>query len=193
MNIYETLKKLRFIKPDVDYSSRSRNIIVTMRPDILRPRVTLWQFVMQNVQLGSTIALTGLLLVLGFGGFSVWKSFSPFGINSLDPTNLRAEADAIRDMEVALQSVQYIQSANPETPKLSLKDVQPKSAPTENDQAPDAAGLSALSAPASQSRIAESPDQATSTEAEAAASSAPIEQDFSTTTVDSVLDLLIEQ
>jgi hypothetical protein len=186
MNIYETLKKLTFIKPDKDYSKRSRSVILSMLQDMPRPRVTLWQFVMQNVQLGSAIALTGLLLLLGFGGFSAWKAFSPFGINSLDPANLRAEADAVKDIEVALNSVQYVQPTDSATPKLSLKNVKPKAtAPT------------TLSAPTQTATLRATPTETTSTQSESEISSTSastsINEDFSTTTVDSALDLLIEQ
>lgn len=106
MDILKHLKNLKTIMPDEGYSKRSRLLIVGDESG--RERFTLKQFLIHNFQIGSAIALTSILLFLGFGGFSAWKLLSPFGLASLDPTNLRAEADAIRDMQVALQDVQYV-------------------------------------------------------------------------------------
>ncbi len=187
MNIYETLKNLRFIKPDEGYSARSRNVITSMIQDTPRPRITLWQFVLQNIQLGSAIALTGLLLLLGFGGFSAWKSFSPFGINSLDPANLRAEADAVKDIEVALNSVEYMQpTATSQSP--TFRSAQPiaqtkKSAPTASSSAKEEPTATMLAAPNAGNESDTSTSTAISSSSEAAAS---------ITTVDEALDLLIE-
>jgi hypothetical protein len=62
---------------------------------------------MHNVQIGSAIALTALLFVVGFGGFSAWKALSPFRLASLDVANLRAEAEAVSDIQVRLDGVAY--------------------------------------------------------------------------------------
>lgn len=168
MNIERRLKQLKKILPSREYAARSRAFILGVAQEALRPRLTVWQFVMQNLQIGSAIALTGLLLLLGFGGFSAWKFLSPLGVASLDPANLRAEAEAVRDFQVALNSIQYIPPAPSASPaeRMSLKNGAP-------------------------AREAASLQNATSTE-NISSPETPASDAFSTTTVNAALDFLLE-
>lgn len=99
------LKKLKEISPDAAYTKRSRHAILETLP-ALRPWQSPWQIFMHSLQFGSAIALAGVLLVLVLGGFSTWRFLSPFGLASLDPGSLRAEAEAI-DAQLHLASVSY--------------------------------------------------------------------------------------
>ena len=103
------LQQLRQIMPDDGYARRSRMQIIGF-PVERRTRLTPWSFVMHNLQIGSAIALVALLLIVGFGGFSGWKLLSPFRIASLDVANLRAEAEAISDIQVRLDGVAYTEA-----------------------------------------------------------------------------------
>ncbi len=95
MELHEALKKLKEIKPDHEYAARSRNLLLrNYETRIARP-ANAWQFILQNLQAGSVMALAGILLLLVAGGFSNWTFLSPLGLSSLDPSSLRAEADAI--------------------------------------------------------------------------------------------------
>jgi len=65
------------------------------------------------------MALAGLLLLLLFGGFSALRFLSPLP-QSLDPTTLKAEAQAI-DIQIQLAALSYTQSSstNESTPAVS--------------------------------------------------------------------------
>lgn len=108
MKLHDALRQLKKITPDEGYSRRSLMRIVGM-PVEPRPRLASWSFFMHHLQIGSAIALTSLLLIVGFGGFSAWKLLSPFHIASLDVVNLEAEAEAINDIQVRLLGVTYVE------------------------------------------------------------------------------------
>jgi hypothetical protein len=90
-----------------------------------RPRVSLVGipgFLARSLEMGSAVVLTGLLLFLIVGGFSIWNTFSPFKLTSLDPTSLRAEAQAI-DIQIRLTDIAYadpIPFERTTTPPLAL-------------------------------------------------------------------------
>lgn len=100
MNSLDILKKLKEIAPERYYMERSRTQILTTE----RPRkLSAWKVLVESLEAGSAMVLAGALLVLIFGGFSGIK---PLNIASLNPTNLRAEADAI-DMQIQLTNISY--------------------------------------------------------------------------------------
>jgi hypothetical protein len=104
MKLIEILKQLKNIEPDPGYVRSSREVILESTPIV--PARTVWQVLAHSFQFGSAVALTGVLLVLVFGAFSTWKFLSPFQIASLDPSDLRAEAQAI-DVQIELAKIQY--------------------------------------------------------------------------------------
>ena len=106
MEIQEILKKFKQINPDVDYTKRSRSFIV-QTPFVIAPPITSpWRAFMQSLQFGSAIALVGASVILIVGGFSSWRSLSPFRIASLDIAALQAEAEAV-NMQVELTDINY--------------------------------------------------------------------------------------
>ncbi len=106
MEIQEILKKFKQINPDADYTKRSRSFIV-QTPFVVAPPITSpWRAFMQSLQFGSAIALVGATVILIVGGFSSWRSLSPFRIASLDIAALQAEAEAV-NMQVALTDINY--------------------------------------------------------------------------------------
>lgn len=109
MDILEILKMLRAIEPDHEYLKNSRRFIVGTPKQRMSPSLTLWQILAQSFQVGGTIVLAGLLLIMMFGGFSMGKFLTPFRISSLNPEGLRAEADAI-DIQIQLTDLDYPQN-----------------------------------------------------------------------------------
>lgn len=106
MEIQEILKKFKQINPDADYTKRSRSFIV-QTPFVVAPPITSpWRAFMQSLQFGSAIALVGATVILIVGGFSSWRSLSPFRIASLDIAALQAEAEAV-NMQVELTDINY--------------------------------------------------------------------------------------
>lgn len=98
------LKKLKEVSPDKAYTKRSRYAILETLP--AAGRQTPWQMLVHSLQFGSAVALAGVLLVLVLGGFSTWRFLSPFGLASLDPGSLKAEAEAI-EAQIHLANVTY--------------------------------------------------------------------------------------
>jgi hypothetical protein len=180
MNLFETLRQLKKIYPDNEYTRRVRQHILSSAQETAMPRLTLAQFLWQNLQLGSAIALTGLLLLLGFGGFSAWRFLSPYGLNSLDPANLRAEAGAVNDIQVALNSVQYLPLAT---------DTKPLPAAKNN---PTGSTMSLRAAPAPLSATQEGIGAAGEGSSASGTEDETPPPDFSSTTVDAALDYLMQ-
>ena len=110
MELTELLKKLKMIEPDREYKERSRRVLFAgYETNVARP-TTAWQFILQNLQAGSGIALAGILILLIAGSVAT-SSFSPVQLKSLDPVSLRAEADAI-DIQIQLTSIAYEPGVN---------------------------------------------------------------------------------
>jgi len=111
MDILTTLKKLRYVESDPQYRARSRRVLLAITPP--RPRREIfWGWIAGNIESGASLAMAGLCLFLIFAGFSLWKSFSPLGINRLDLAALRAEAQAI-DIQIQLAGLEYQGSTQP--------------------------------------------------------------------------------
>lgn len=100
MDSLDILKKLKEVAPDKYYAERSRaQILATEQPK----KLSVWRVMIESLEAGSAMVLAGALLVLIFGGFSGVKSLN---IASLNPVNLRAEAEAI-DMQIQLTNLSY--------------------------------------------------------------------------------------
>ncbi|TSC60592.1 MAG: hypothetical protein LiPW15_470 [Parcubacteria group bacterium LiPW_15] len=100
MNSLEILKKLKEIAPERYYAERSRaQILATEQPRRLSP----WKIFAESMEAGSAMVLAGALLILILGGFS---GINVLNIASLNPTSLKAEADAI-DMQIQLTDLSY--------------------------------------------------------------------------------------
>lgn len=113
MELQELLKQFKRIEPDAGYTRRSRSLIVEA-PLPERPLLSPWRIFTHSLQLGSAIALVGVLLILVLGGFSSWKFLSPFRLSSLDPSSLQAEAQAI-DVQIHLTDINYVEPGNQTT------------------------------------------------------------------------------
>ena len=118
MNLFDLLKKLKNIEADPQYVRSSRRMILGTLP-MARP-VSLGAFLLQSFQMGSTIALAGILLLLIVGGFSVGQLLTPFRLSSLNPKSLEAEAHAI-DIQIKLSDLNYQESTAAVAPQNAKK------------------------------------------------------------------------
>jgi hypothetical protein len=102
MHIEDLLKQLKTIEPDAHYALSSRSEILSHA----RTRRTGWRAVLVGViQSGSAIALTGIMILLLGGAFSL-RGFLARQGGFLDRQSLQAEAQAI-DIQIQLANVSY--------------------------------------------------------------------------------------
>lgn len=101
MEIEKLLRQLHKIEPDREYARNSKARILTAISPL--PRFTIRTFVAGVFRSGSVMAVTGLLLLLAIGGFSVSRLAGFF--SGLD-NSLYAEAQAI-DIQIHLADLQY--------------------------------------------------------------------------------------
>lgn len=113
MALHDLLKNLKSIQPDAEYARRSRHHILSSRAEIPR-RLSFRQIILQTIQTGPVLALAVVLILLIAGGASTSRYFSPLRLTSLDPTSLRAEADAI-DIQIQLTNIAYSEPTNETT------------------------------------------------------------------------------
>lgn len=102
MNPEDLLRHIRSLEADPSYVRRSRTLILEERS--YRPGV--WRALAQSFHFGASVALASIFLVVILGGFSAWRFLSPFRLDSLDVSGLRAEAQAI-DVQIQLADVTY--------------------------------------------------------------------------------------
>lgn len=103
MNILTILKQLKNIEPDREFSRKSRSLVLGRESE---KRLTLGEWILNNLGAAAALALASVLIFVIIGGFSNWKIFSPLKLSSLDPASLRAEAEAI-DIQIKLSNVGY--------------------------------------------------------------------------------------
>ena len=111
MDVIKILKKLKNIEPGKEFTETSRRLILNVAP---KPELGFWNILVKNLELGASLALAGLLIFLIVGGFSAWRIFSPMQISNIDPTALRAEAQAI-DIQIQLANLNYKTIAPPKS------------------------------------------------------------------------------
>lgn len=135
METTELLKKLKNIKPDPDYSRKSRVVILSndLKESHLpvlsfsfygEQRRTVKQIVTGVLHSGWSMALTAAFLLLAIGSFSALKILSPATTAVVDLTGLRAEAQAI-DAQIEFTNVVYSESISIEN-KTSTSSIIPR-------------------------------------------------------------------
>jgi len=123
METTELLKKLKTIKPDSDYSRKSRMVVLSHgstrstgsgRAELTinaENRLPVFSFSFRQIATGVlhsgwSIAMTAIFLLLAIGSFSVLKILSPATTAVVDLTGLKAEAQAI-DAQIELTNIEY--------------------------------------------------------------------------------------
>ncbi|MDO8664060.1 MAG: hypothetical protein Q7K44_00690 [Candidatus Liptonbacteria bacterium] len=156
MELIELLKKLKNIKPDSDYSRKSRLVILSHGSTQLtinkESRLPVFSFSFKQVATGVlrsgwAMALTAIFLFLTIGSFSVLKILSPATTAVVDLTGLKAEAQAI-DAQIELTNVVYNASVGIEnktsTSSIILRETKSPKAATKQAESgvkPNATGL----------------------------------------------------
>ena len=101
MNLLETLQNLKKIQPDPTFSENSRRAVLASLPmEPLSPR----RIFARSLAAAGSLVLAGALIFIIAGGLSATNLAPQF--SSIDPTALRAEAQAI-DTEINLLNVNY--------------------------------------------------------------------------------------
>ena len=134
METTELLKKLKNIKPDTDYSRKSRMVILSN--DLKESRLPVLSFSFRQIATGVlrsgwSMALTAVFLLLAIGSFSILKILTPATTAVVDITGLRAEAQAI-DARIELTNIVYNPSADIEnktsTSSITMPNAEPQKA-----------------------------------------------------------------
>lgn len=112
MDLLETLKQFKTIKPDETFTEKSKRAVLASFP-LESPGIMgifkTQRFIFRMVETGAALALAGFFVFLITGGFS-GSSISPVRFSAIDPQALRAEAQAI-DAQIELASLNYSEPA----------------------------------------------------------------------------------
>lgn len=94
------------IEPDKQSTERLRALIVGTQKPAGTKRISIWNVILKNIELGASFALAGVLIITILGGFSAWRFLSPLKLSNLDTTGLKAEAQAV-DIQIQLTDLNY--------------------------------------------------------------------------------------
>ncbi len=104
MNLFETLQELKKIQPDPAFSENSRRMVLMSTPkESLSPR----RVFARSLAVAGSLVMAGALIFIIVGGLSATNLAPQF--SSIDPTALRAEAQAI-DTQINLLNVDYTET-----------------------------------------------------------------------------------
>lgn len=118
MNLLETLQELKNVQPDPAFSENSRRMVLMSTPkEPLSPR----RIFARSLAVAGSLTMAGALIFIIAGGLSATNLAPQF--SSIDPTALRAEAQAI-DTQINLLNVNYTEiTASTEPVMLGIKKV----------------------------------------------------------------------
>ncbi len=107
MKLFDILKQFKSIAPDEQFAARTkRDVLASPQQEPLAVRGVFAVFRM--VETGVAVALAGLFILILTGGLGKGGSISPVQYSVIDPTDLRAEAQAI-DTQIKLADISYPQ------------------------------------------------------------------------------------
>lgn len=107
----DILKQFRQIQPDPKTALRSRALILQSETE-KAGWLSSWSFsriLIQGTEPMAAMVLAGLLLAVLVGGLPLGKFLTPLKMASLDPSSLKAEAQAI-DIQIQLAGLTYPES-----------------------------------------------------------------------------------
>ena len=112
MDLFETFKQFKIIKPDEAFTEKSKRAILASSP-LENPGVVgifkAQRFIFRILETGVALAFAGFFIVLITGGFS-GSAISPVQFSAIDSHALHAEAQAI-DAQIELASLNYSEPA----------------------------------------------------------------------------------
>ena len=114
MDLFDILKEFKKIQPEKNFTENSRRMILMHAPV---ERISARRFFARSVAVASSLVLAGALIFIIAGGLSMTKLAPKF--SSIDPTALRAEAQAI-DTQINLLNVNYAENAASTKPTLTI-------------------------------------------------------------------------
>lgn len=112
MDLEKLLKQFKTIEPDPSFARISKQTILGGGR---REARTAWRLLLEGLQFGGALTLAAALLVLLLGGISALRILRPPELSGLNPTSLRAEADAI-EFQIQLTDVIYRESGEVAAP-----------------------------------------------------------------------------
>ncbi len=171
MKLTDLLTQLKRIEPDANFARDSRGVILQLTP---YPAPASWpvraaRFLLENVQIASTLAVTSLAILLFVNGPAIVSTFSPLKFTSVDRSAITAEAEAV-DIQIQLTDLAYHEPTTP-TPTVSA-----------------AAKASTLTAKKTGTALTTGSTQKTSLEA----ATSDIETSASDSNIDDILDVLAQ-
>ncbi len=131
MNLLETLKQFKAIRPDSAYSETSKRALLAMTP-ATSPAWSARRTFLRIIETGVAVALTAFFVLLVTGGF-LGSKLTPVKYSAIDPQGLRAEAQAI-DIQIELANVKY--NAPAATPSASAESTTPIAGASKNTASP---------------------------------------------------------
>ena len=117
-DILKILKKCESIKPDPEYSIRSKSLILSSRQNDKEQPLKAFMHSMTNIsELFRVSAIAGVaafLLLFLLGGVSyINKTFSPLSLQGLSQKSLVTEAQDINNsIEITLEQIKYLDQSN---------------------------------------------------------------------------------
>ncbi|HUC31379.1 MAG TPA: hypothetical protein VMR99_01660 [Candidatus Paceibacterota bacterium] len=107
MKLFDSLKQFKTIKPDAEFTQRSRTEILLSPQAAPRTMRGVFAF-LHIVEAGAAVALVGFFILIVTGIFPATRSITPIQYSVIDPEGLHAEAQAI-DMQIQLADIEYPQ------------------------------------------------------------------------------------
>lgn len=116
--VVNNLKKLRVIKPEPDFSRRSRLLLLQEHP---RPTLTTLINLREVLKFSIALSFTAALLIITLGSLTyVKKSPLPLVVAGLDISALKAEAESL-NIDISLSELEY-NSSSPTLPPADSQD-----------------------------------------------------------------------
>lgn len=105
MDLFETLKEFKKLEPGKEFTENSRRVILAHEPIHISSS---HRILVRGIAISSSLVLAGALIFIVAGGLSATKLAPRF--SSIDPTALRAEAQAI-DTQINLLNIDYAENS----------------------------------------------------------------------------------
>jgi hypothetical protein len=105
MNLFNTLKQLKSIEPDAQFTDRSRREVLLSERKARKVMGGVFIF-LRVIETGAAAVLAGFFILVLTGTFSGPGSIAPIQYSVIDPEGLHAEAQAI-DMQIQLANLDY--------------------------------------------------------------------------------------
>lgn len=108
MNLLETLRNFKSVKPDPAYTEHSKRAILASRQ--FMPSMNPIRGILQFIETGAAVALTGFFILLASGALSNSQYIAPVQYSVIDTAGIHAEAQEI-DVQIKLANVTYQDAA----------------------------------------------------------------------------------